>query len=186
MKSSGILLGAVWLMLMPDTLALSHHQLGLPHYRYSKDYPQIPTMMIEADAEGYLVTFSIFPGNPQPGQIVRIKTYIKKKQTGEVYTKPISMSLSRETFLGGDEELIGARQIVSDYNEYKMSYEFNAAEKYYINVTFEPRPGFFERIPFPVVIGETNFSLIPIFFGSFFLLIFLGVGFSKKRQTKVA
>ncbi len=55
----------------------AHHQLGLPHYLYSEDYPQIPTMVIDADAEGYTVTFAIFPGNPNPGDIVRIKVYIK-------------------------------------------------------------------------------------------------------------
>lgn len=162
----------------------AHHQLGLPHYLYSKDYPQIPTMVVEADAEGYAVTFSIFPGNPMPDQTVRIKVYIKNKLTGEVYTKPIEMSVSKDTFFGGDNELVAPRFVENDYNEYKMSYEFSEAEKYFINVTFEPRPDFFEKIPFPIVIGETNFSLIPIFFGGTFLSLFIIVGLSKKRQSK--
>ncbi|MFQ5605468.1 MAG: hypothetical protein ACE5HS_19540 [bacterium] len=162
----------------------AHHQLGLPHYLYSKDYPQIPTMVIEADAEGYLVTFSIFPGNPRPGQIVRIKTYIKHKLTGEVYTKPIQMSVSQETFFGGEQEIVAPKTVACDYNEYKMSYEFKEAEKFYINVKFEPRADFFEKIPFPIVIGKTNFNMVPIIFGAVFLVIFIGVGLTKKRQGK--
>ncbi len=166
--------------------AFAHHQLGLPHYLYSKDYPQIPSMVVEADAEGYMVTFSIYPGNPRPGETVRIKVYIKNKISGEVYTKPVQMSVSRETFLGGDKEIVAPREVVVDYNEYKMSYEFSRAEKYFVNVTFEPRDDFFERIPFPIVIGETNFSMVPVFFGAAFVVIFIGVGFTKKRRGRTA
>jgi len=41
----------------------SHHQLYFPHYLYSEDFPQIPTMVIDAKAEGYNIAFSIFPEN---------------------------------------------------------------------------------------------------------------------------
>jgi len=177
-------LEVAWLALMMTRPALAHHQLGLPHYLYTKDYPQIPTMVTEADAEGYTVTFSTYPGNPLPGQIVRIKTYIKHKLTGEVFTKDIEMSVSKETFLGGEAQIVEPRTVEADYNEFKMSYEFAEAEKYYVNVTFEPRPGFFEKIPFPIVIGQTNFSMIPVIFGAVFFLVFVGVGLTKKRQLR--
>lgn len=162
----------------------AHHQLGLPHYLYSEDYPQIPTMVIDADAEGYTVTFAIFPGNPNPGDIVRIKVYIKHKNSGKVYEKPIEMSVSTESFFKGESIVLEPRTVSTDYNEYKMSYQFDEAEKYLINVTFEPRKDFFEKIPFPIVIGKTNFSLIPIFIGGFFLVIFIIVGFVSKRKSR--
>lgn len=184
MKSKKYILLCASCIFMLAGSAFAHHQLGLPHYLYSKDYPQIPSMVIEADAEGYTVTFSIFPGNPRPGETVRIKTYIKHKLTGKVYTAPIRMSVSRETFFGGEEPILAPRMVEIDYNEYKMSYEFQEAEKYFINVTFEPRPDFHEKIPFPIVIGETNFNMIPIFFGAFFLIIFVGVGFTKKKKLR--
>ena len=184
MRSLRVFLGITWLLLMPDATGLSHHQLGLPHYLYSKEYPQIPSMVIEADAEGYLVTFSIFPGNPNPGQTVRIKVYIKNQLTDEVYTRPIEMSVSKEMFLGGESEVVAPREVACEYNEYKMSYEFPAAEKYFINITFAPRPDFVEKIPFPIVIGETNFNMLPIFFGAVFLMIFIGVGFTKKKRVR--
>lgn len=186
MKSFTIFLGVVWFLFTVTETGFSHHQLGLPHYLYSKDYPQIPTMVIEADAEGYTVTFSIFPGNPLPGQTVRIKVYIKNKLTGEVYSQAIDMSVSRETFLAGETEILPPRKVACEYNEYKMSYEFSAAEKYFVNITFEPSPGFFEKIPFPMVIGKTNFNFIPIFFGAVFLVIFVAVGFTKKKQSRMA
>ncbi len=162
----------------------SHHQLGLPHYLYSEDYPQIPTMVVDADAEGYNVTFSTFPGNPRPGETVRIKIYIKHKSTGRVYTAPIRMSISRMTFFGGEKVLTAPRKLSSEYNEYKMSYQFDEAEKYLVNITFEPRPDFFEKIPFPIIIGKTNFNLIPIIFGIVLLVIFVIVGFVKKGKDK--
>lgn len=184
MKYSRSLIPLAGFFLMMTGNGFAHHQLGLPHYLYSKDYPQIPSMAIEADAEGYIVTFSIFPGNPRPGEIVRIKVYIKHKLTGEVYTEPITMSVSRETFLAGDEQILEPRTVAADYNEYKMSYEFQEAEKYFVNVTFEPRPDFYEKIPFPIVIGQTNFNMAPIFFGAVFLIIFVSVGFTKKRKKQ--
>jgi len=177
-------LEVAWLSLMLAQPALAHHQLGLPHYLYSKDYPQIPTMVTEADAEGYSVTFSIYPGNPLPGQTVRIKAYIKHKLTGEVLTKDIEMSVSKETFLGGEDLVVEPRSVAADYNEFKMSYDFGEAEKYYVSVTFEPRPGFFEKIPFPIVIGQTNFSIVPLIFGAVFFVVFVGVGLTKKRQLR--
>ncbi len=186
MKNLQYLLVIAYIVFFLPAPIHSHHQLGLPHYLYSKDYPQIPTMVIDADAEGYTVTFSIFPGNPMPGQTVRIKTYIKHNMTNKAYTKPITMSVSKDTFFGGEDEIVEPRSIKSDYNEYKMSYEFNEAEKYLINVTFEPRSDFLEKIPFPIVIGQTNFSYLPIFFGLLFLGLFIIVGVTNKRKTQTA
>ena len=165
-----------------STNVLGHHQLGLPHYMYSKDYPQIPTMLLEADAEGYIVTFSTYPGNPKPGETVRLKIYIKNKKTGKAFKKPITLSINSIYFFIQEDELLKPRTINQEFNEYKISYRFPNAEKYHINVTFEPRPGFFEKIPFPIVIGNTNFSLIPIISGFIFLIIFIFVGIKKKKS----
>ncbi len=161
----------------------AHHQLGLPHYAYSENYPQIPTLVIDADSEGYIVTFSTYPGNPKPGDTVRIKIYIKNKKTGKAYQKPITMSISSVYFFIFENEMSKAVTLTSEYNEYKVSYNFENAEKYHINVTFEPRPGFLETIPFPIIIGQTNFSFIPIIAGIFFLVIFIFVGIKKKSKT---
>ena len=174
---------AIIIMLYPSAIP-AHHQLGLPHYLYSENYPQIPTMVIDADAEGYQVTFSIFPGNPLPGETVRMKIYIKHKLSGEVYTKPITMSVSKITFLKGEEIIVEPKLVISDYNEYKMSYEFAEAEQYYVNVTFEPREDFLEKIPFPIVIGTTDFNLIPIISGVFFLAVFIIVGITNKKKQR--
>lgn len=141
-------------------------------------------MVIDADAEGYTVTFSVNPGSPQPGDTVRVSVYIKHQMTGAVYTKPIQMSVSRVRFLGGEDEYISPRSVSPEYNEYKISYEFDEAEKYLINVTFEPRGNFLEKIPFPIVIGKTNFSVIPIVFGAIFVVTFIFVGITKKRRHK--
>jgi len=161
--------------------AHAHHQLGLPHYLYTEDYPQIPTMVIDAEAEGYDVTFSIYPGNPQPGDIVRVSTYIKHAMTGAVYGKPIEMSVSTVKFLRGEKFFSEPQPVAPEYNEYKASYKFEDPEKYLVNVTFEPRPGFYETIPFPVVIGKTRFSVVPIVAGAIFVGTFVAVGFTKKR-----
>jgi len=177
-----IIITGLMIMFSPDVRA--HHQLGLPHYLYSEEYPQIPTMVIDADAEGYTVTFSIFPGNPQPGETVRTKVYIKHSRTGEIYRKPITLSVSEVKFLRGEKEIVAPRSVRSEYNEYKLSLEFEEAEKYHFNVTFEPSEDFYEKIPFPIVIGKTNFSVIPIIFAAVFLAVFIAVGVTKKRKTK--
>ncbi len=184
MKSKLVIFAIVYGIFLFPTAIPAHHQLGLPHYLYSKNYPQIPTMVIDADAEGYVVTFSTFPGNPMPGETVRIKVYIKHKITGEAYTSPVTLSVTKITFLGGEEVIAIPRMVKSEYNEYKMSLEFPEAEQFFFNVTFEPRDDFFEKIPFPIVIGTTNFNMIPIVTGSLFLAIFLLVGFTNKRRQK--
>ncbi|MCP4397441.1 MAG: hypothetical protein GY801_09120 [bacterium] len=171
-------------LLLPST-TFSHHQLGLPHYLYSEEYPQIPTMVIDADVEeGYSVTFSIYPGKPMPGDVVRMKVYIKNKETDAVYTKAIEISVSTEMFLRGEKEILEPKTILSEYNEYKMSYQFDAAEKYLVNVTFEAKEGVFEKIPFPIVIGETRFNMIPVILGGIFLVIFIAVGVTRKKKDK--
>ena len=181
----GLLIICVLLTVSLNAPAFSHHQLGLPHYLYSEDYPQIPTMVIDADAEGYDITFSMYPGNPKPGDTVRVSVYIKHRMTGKVYDKPIQISVSRERFLSGEGEFIAPRSVSPAFNKYKISYQFDEPEKYLINVTFEPRGDFFEKIAFPIVIGKTNFSIIPIVFGLVFLVTFALVGFTKKkRHTK--
>jgi hypothetical protein len=167
------------LALLPS--AHAHHQLGLPHYLYNEEYPQIPTMVIDAEAEGHDVTFSIYPGNPQPGDIVRVSAYIKHAMTGIVYAKPITLSVSTVKFLRGEKFFDDPKPVPSEYNEYKASYRFEDPEKYLVNVTFEPRPGFFETIPFPVVIGKTQFSVVPIVAGVIFVGAFVAVGITKKR-----
>ena len=65
-----------------------------------------------------------------------------------------------------------------------MSYEFAEAEQYFVNVTFEPREDFLEKIPFPIVIGATDFNLIPIVSGVFFLAVFIIVGVTNKKKQR--
>ena len=139
-------------------------------------------MVIEADAEGFDVTFSTFPGNPQPGETVRMKVYIKHGQTGEVYQGPVELSISRVTFFGGETMVVEPRVANIDYNEFKLSHQFEEAEKYHVNVVFEPRADFVEKIPFPIVIGETDFSVVPIVFGLGLLAVFVAVGVGKRRK----
>ncbi len=160
----------------------AHHQLGLPHYMYTKEYPQIPSMVIDADAEGYTVSFSTYPGNPRPGDTVRIKIYIVDNKTGAVYNRQITVSISTLFFFFIEDEKVKTRTVDPEFNKYSLSYQFPEAEKYLVNVTFEPRPGFFEKIPFPIVIGQTNFSLVPFAAGFVFLVIFVLVGIKKKKR----
>ncbi len=172
-------------LLVASPTVFSHHQLGLPHYLYSEEYPQIPTLVIDADVEdGYMVTFSVYPGKPMPGEIVRLKVYIKDKETGEAYTKAIKISVSTVKFLRGENEVLEPKLILSEFNEYKLSYQFEAAEKYLVNVSFEAKEGVFEKIPFPIVIGETRFNIIPVILGGIFLVIFIVVGVTRKKKTK--
>lgn len=175
----------VILAMLPASQVTAHHQLGLPHYLYSEEYPQIPTMVIDADAEGYKVTFSTYPGNPVPGETVRIKIYIRHAATDEVYTEPVEMWIEVDKFFGGEEIVLESRTVHSEYNEYKLTHVFEKAEKYNINLRFQPRDDYYETIPFPIVIGQTDFSIVPI--AVFVLLagIFVAVGLTKRKKKKV-
>jgi len=138
---------------------LAHHVLGIPHYKYGDDYPQIPYLEVIAQAGPYDLSFTHFPGFPRPGERIRLKLYVRDRETGTPYLDPLHVELFRRRFLWGSTPA-GAPITIHpgvgpERNDYKFYLTFDEAEAYEIRVHF-PNGDQLEVIPFPVVVGKTD------------------------------
>ena len=160
----------LWVVVLPGPLA-AHHILGIPHYKYGDEYPQIPYMEVLAQVGPHDLVFTHFPGFPEPGEAVRLKLYVRDRTTGEVYREPLRTEVTRKHFFAGAEPVAEPLTIRTgdgpERNDYKFYLTFRAAEAYEVQVHFPTANGA-EVIPFPVTIGKTDDR--PLIFGAAGLL----------------
>jgi len=166
----------------------AHHILGIPHYKYGDDYPQIPYLEVIAQVGSYDLDFTYFPGIPEPGERIRFKLYVHDRESGAVYREPLDVQVVRKRFLRS------AVPVTEDFrvhpgtgpekNDYKFFLTFEQAEAFEIRVRF-PNGEQIETIPFPVVIGKTDDR--PLIFGALALLgLSVGAVAVVKRRRKSA
>lgn len=178
----GLLLLAIWV-----SAPRAHHILGIPHYKYSEEYPQIPYLEVIAQVGTNDLDFTYFPGTPKPGERVRLKLYIHDRMTGEVFREPLEVQVVQKRFFGEDRALgrpLTIRTGVGpERNDYKFFLTFDEPEAFEVRLRFPNGEGF-ETIPFPVVIGKTDDR--PLIFGAVGVLA-LAVGsvalVKRRRRT---
>ena len=139
--------------------ASAHHVLGLPHYKYGSEYPQIPFVEVPAQSGPHEISFTYFPGTPEPGQRVRFKIYVRNRDTGKPFRNPLTAQVYRKRFLRA-AVAEGAPLAITvgrgpQRNDYKFYATFEAAEAYEVRVKFVWAEGT-ETIPFPVTVGQTD------------------------------
>ncbi len=154
-----------------SSTAEAHHILGIPHYKYSEEYPQIPFVEIMAQTGPHDLHFTYFPGTPQPGEAIRFKLYAKNRASGEPFREPLAIEVRKTRFLA-QSTLISEKEIRTgigpEANDYKFFLTFEEAEAYEVHLKFPNGEGL-ENIPFPVTIGKTDDR--PLFFGAAALLL---------------
>jgi len=169
--------------------ASAHHILGIPHYKYGTDYPQIPFVEVQATVEQYDMAFTYFPGTPKPGEAVRFKLYVRNRDDATAFKEPLTVSIYQKTWIGDDKLLVEDLPITvgvgPEGNDYKFFYTFDDAEAYEVRLNFPGSNGP-EHIPFPVGIGETDDR--PLIAGAILLLLgaVVSVAVIKRRQKKRA
>ena len=195
-RSRLLLMALVSLALFPSALS-AHHIMGIPHYKYGDDYPQIPYMEVVAQMGKYDLDFTHFPGFPVPGERVRFKLYIRHRETDEVFRDPLRVEVVRKRFMSDAAPVAAPFEIRTgigpEKNDYKFFLEFKEAEAFEVQVHFPTAKGV-EVISFPVVIGETDDR--PLIFGAMGILagavIAVGVvrnrrkGGRARRATRIA
>lgn len=167
-------------------VAMGHHILGIPHYKYGTDYPQIPYAEVLAEVGDYNIHFTYFPGTPKPGERVRFKLYAFNRETKELFLEPLKVVFRRKTTFGSEaygEPTTIRPGVGPEKNDYKFFTSFDEATAYQVEVHF-PNDGDIEKIPFPVQIGETDPR--PLLLGAIGILGFavIGVGVAKRRRKK--
>jgi len=171
------------------TMAAAHHILGIPHYRYGDEYPQIPYLEVMAQVGDYDLDFTYFPGVPRPGERVRFKLYVRQRHTGEAFREPLTAEVVRTRFLRSPVRVAEPFTIETgsgpEANDYKFFFAFDEPEAYQVRLIF-PNGESIETIPFPVVIGQTNDR--PLIFGAagVLLLAVVTVGVIKNRRRAAA
>lgn len=166
----------------------AHHILGIPHYKYSEEYPQIPYLEVIAQVGRHDLDFTYFPGTPKPGERVRLKLYIHDRETGEVFREPLQVQVVQKRFFGEDLRLGQPLTIRPgtgpERNDYKFFLTFAEPEAYEVHLQFPNGEGF-ETIPFPVTIGKTDDR--PLIFGAVGILALavVAVGLVKRRRKAI-
>ncbi len=165
----------------------AHHILGIPHYKYSDEYPQIPYLEVIAQVGSTDLDFTYFPGIPRPGEAVRFKLYIRDRHSGEVFRQPLKVEVVQLHFLKGAQPVAEPFTIRTgtgpERNDYKFFLTFQAPEAYEVRVHF-PNGEDVEVIPFPVVIGKTDDR--PLIFAAAGILgiAIVSVAAVKKKQRR--
>lgn len=167
--------------------ASAHHFLGIPHYKYGDDYPQIPYMEVLAQVGPHDLVFTHFPGFPKPGESVRFKLYVLNRETGEPFREKLRVEVFRKHFLYGDEPVTEGFDIATgvgpEKNDYKFFVTFDEPEAYTVQVLFPKEDGV-ERIPFPVTIGETDDRPLVLGAAGILGLAVLSVAFVKRSRRR--
>lgn len=167
--------------------AAAHHILGIPHYKYSEEYPQIPFLEVQAQTPDSDVHFTYMPGTPRPGEDVRFKIYAKSRADGTPRTPKMKVEVLRKTFLGGEEPVMAPFEIEPgigpEAHDFKFFVRFEAAEAFVVRVHY-PDETQMEVIDFPVTIGETDDR--PLIAGAFGSLVMaaVAVGITNHRRKK--
>lgn len=166
-----------------------HHILGIPHYKYGDDYPQIPYLEVVAQVGPTDLDFTYFPGRPKPGEAVRFKLYIHNRQTGEPFREPLKVEAFQVHFLSGATLISKPLTIRTgsgpEKNDYKFYLTFPQAEAYQLQLHFPTADGV-EVISFPVTIGETDDRPLVLGAAGLLGLAILSVASVKKHQKRRA
>jgi hypothetical protein len=178
---------SVWfgLVLVLVGTASAHHILGLPHYSYKENYPQVPTLEYPAKSGPYEILLTCYPGKPKPGEAANLAIYIKEETSGLPYTHPVQVRVL-QTFTFGRSRDIQPLAAVPFYEQpHEVSVTFPEDGEYIVELTMqvEGKP---EVIPFLMVAGEPSATLsVLIAVGAglaLFLIVIRAVRIKQKRR----
>ncbi len=145
------LLGA--LLLLHGSDGWAHHILGLPHYSYKENYPQVPTLEYPATTGPYDVLLTSYPGKPQPGEPANLSIYIKDRTSGEPYGQPITVRIL-QTFTFGRNRIAHPATRIEPFDQvHKLTATLDQPGEYIVELAVDVE-GQEEIIPFLVVAGD--------------------------------
>ncbi len=173
-------------LLMP-TAAQAHHILGLPHYSYSENYPQAPTLEYPATTGPYDVLLTCYPGTPVPGEAANLAIYIKNRDTQTPYDRPITVRVLQTFTFGRNREVLPSTVVQPFEVPHKLSATFPADGEYVVELTMDVE-GKSEVIPFMVIAGNPSATisiLIAVALGlAVFVIIIRAIKIKRARRRE--
>jgi hypothetical protein len=172
-------------LLLHGSTSWAHHILGLPHYSYKENYPQVPTLEYPASSGPYDILLTSYPGKPQPGEATNLSIYIKDRTSGEPYGQAVIVRILQTFTFGRNRTVHPAIRIEPFDQVHKLTATLDQAGEYVVEVTLdvEGRP---EVIPFLVVAGNptSGWSVLAAVAGGLglFLVVVRAVKIKRKRR----
>lgn len=181
-----LLLLAATLVAVSPRAALAHHILGLPHYSYKENYPQAPTLEYPATTGPYDVLMTSFPGQPVPGERTTIAFYIKDRETGLPYDRPVTLRVLQTATFGANTVVMEPTMHEPSTNQHKFFLTFPTDAEYIVELTMDVE-GQTEAIPFLLVAGEPSAASSVSIAGGIglgaFLLVVRAIRIKRKRSA---
>jgi len=161
----------------------AHHILGLPHYSYKENYPQVPVMEIPATTGPYRVVFQCYPGEPNPGEPTNLVFYIKDSTSDKPYDRHVGIRVLQTFTFGNNHEIQVPADVQPFDGLHKLSATFPEDGEYVVELTMLVE-GQTEVIPFPVIAGDPTATLSIVAAIGAGLLVFLVVVRAIKVKAK--
>lgn len=167
----------------------AHHILGLPHYSYKENYPQVPTLEYPATTGPYDVLLTSYPGKPMPKEAANLAFYIKNSTTGEPYDTSVTVRVLKTFTFGRNREILRPTTFLPFDRLHKLSVTFPEDGEYIIELTMdvEGKP---EVIPFMMVAGEPSATIsvvIALCAGlAAFIIVVRAIRIKRDRRSRAA
>jgi hypothetical protein len=169
------------------TGAQAHHILGLPHYAYKDNYPQVPVLEYPARSGPWDILLTSYPGRPIPGEAANLSFYIKDGVTSAIYPETVAIRVLRKGNFGSSEEILASTTVEAFDQLYKLTATMPEDGDYVVELSLMVE-GQLEVIPFLLVAGEPKSPWGPVAAIVFALLLFVVVirAIKIKRQRREA
>jgi ferredoxin-type protein NapH len=135
--------------------AVGHHILGLPHYSYKENYPQVPTLEYPAVTGPWDVLMTSYPGRPAPGEPANLAFYVKHRESGAPYSRAVSIRVLQTFTFGENREVVAATAVPPFDHTHKLSVNFPEDGEFVVELTLDVE-GRDEVIPFLMIVGEPS------------------------------
>ena len=165
----------------------AHHILGLPHYSYKENYPQVPTLEYPAQSGPFQVLLTCYPGKPKPGEAANLAIYIKDKTSGEPYSQSIQVRVLQTFTFGRNKDVLPSTTVPLYSQPHELLVTFPTQGEYIVELTLEVE-GKSETIPFLLVAGDPSATgsvliAIGVFLALFFIVI-RAIRIKRRRHTQ--
>jgi ferredoxin-type protein NapH len=150
----------LFLVLLWPQFATAHHILGIPHYSYKENYPQVPTLEYPASVGSYDILLTSYPGKPTPGEPTNLAFYIKDRQTGVPFDQPVIVRVLQSRTFGPDRIVQPPTTVVPFDKIHKLSVTFPDDGEFLVQLSFIAGDHQ-EVIPFRMVVGDPS-SPVPL------------------------
>lgn len=162
----------------------AHHILGVPHYAYKDNFPQVPVLEYPAQAGPYDVLLSAYPGKPVPGEAASLVFYMTVRATGLPYLTPVSVRVLTAATFGTGREIMAPAVHEHTLNQFKYTVTFPEDGEYVVELTMDVE-GTPEVIPFLLVAGNPRSPVaVPLGVGAGLLFLAIIVRALKLKRAR--